>query len=242
MSQIGMEWQLDVELPAHPKTHIEETYNCCYKLVENGNDLSYRLHPNGLCLIGLAPEHAALRIKGGGGESQPGQPPALSTAGPGADSASAGSVPQDGSQPAQLAGGDAANQQQQDGAALSEAAAQRREGNDARLVLTEKLVQAEFRKGRGPLLQVESVLGRLFCGGTEHVLRCGVRGLLVELNTQLPDARGRELLSALEDGYLAILDVKAAEAQQLLQGCLTLDQYMQQRQELAKEPAESAPL
>jgi hypothetical protein len=160
MSQIGMEWQLDVELPAHPKTHIEETYNCCYKLVENGNDLSYRLHPNGLCLIGLAPEHAALRINGGGGESQTVQPPALSTAGPGADSASAGRVLQDGSQPAQRAGGDAANQQQQDGAALSEAAAQRRDGSDARLVLTEKLVQAEFRKGRGPLLQVESILGR----------------------------------------------------------------------------------
>lgn len=36
---------------------------------------------------------------------------------------------------------------------------------------------------------------RLFCGGTEHVLRCGVRGLLVELNTQLPEARGRGLLT-----------------------------------------------
>lgn len=42
---------------------------------------------------------------------------------------------------------------------------------------------------------------RLIAGGREFVLRCGVRGLLVELNPRLPELRGAPLLRWAAQGW-----------------------------------------
>ncbi|EFN56950.1 hypothetical protein CHLNCDRAFT_143503 [Chlorella variabilis] len=209
-----VEWSLDVAaLPERPPTHIQESYSSLFLLDDGGNDTSFRLHPNGLCLVGLAPGHAAhCEHAGGSGGDQPG------AAGQGAptghdvmllDSAADGVQ---GARAQQAQPGEDGSQQQQ---GILPPSAQQQSGGDARLALAPKLLQAE-----------------LSVGGAEYVLRCGVRGLLVELNARLQRLAGRELLRALEDGYLAILELRAAEAQQLAGRCLSEERY---RQRLAEK-------
>ena len=154
-----VEWSLDVAaLPERPPTHIQESYSSLFLLDDGGNDTSFRLHPNGLCLVGLAPGHAAhCEHAGGSGGDQPG------AAGQGAptgqdvmllDSAADGVQ---GARAQQAQPGEDGSQQQQ---GILPPSAQQQSGGDARLALAPKLLQAEFRKGRGPLLQPDTILGR----------------------------------------------------------------------------------
>lgn len=156
-----VEWQLDVEsLPERPLTHIQENYSCLYQPGDGGNDLLFRLHPNGLCLVGLAPSHPALQAvaAGDGSGSQPSAPEPAT-----------GSDPNDGGQSAVGGIGD----EQQQGAAPPAASSQEQQPgcSDALLHVAQKLLQAEFRKGRGPLLQPETILGRRACGMAGKGLR-----------------------------------------------------------------------
>ena len=57
----AMEWQLDLELPPQPRTHVQQSFRSLYLLDGAGGDLTLHLHPNGLCLVALAPSHAALQ-------------------------------------------------------------------------------------------------------------------------------------------------------------------------------------
>ena len=117
-----VEWQLDVELPPLPPTHLEASFSS----LSIDGDLLLRLHPNGLCLVALAPTHPALRAPGdagGGGEA--------------AAAAAAEAEPRGGQE-----------------ATVQQAA------SGSRLELNQKLLDADFRKGRGPLLQPDTILGR----------------------------------------------------------------------------------
>lgn len=164
-----MQWELDVPLPAVPPTHIEENYRSLYALDAGdtpGNDLALRLHPNGLCVVALAPSHAALAAShgsgGSGGEQQAApdhpaaaqqhgvQPPAAEAA----PAAGAAAAPAPGGAGGQQGAGAAGGERQQAAARAADSSAA------AQLALAPKLLQAEFRKGRGPLLQADTVLGR----------------------------------------------------------------------------------
>ena len=151
------EWQLDVELPAIPPSHLEEAYSSHYALDVDGiagNDLVMRLHPNGLCVVALAPSHAALRQPAatvGGSSSR--------TAGGAAEPASAASESEAGL-PAPSGINVDAEGVQQTAAQQPPAASGPRLSGGARLVLGQRLLQAEFRKGRGPWMQLDTVLGR----------------------------------------------------------------------------------
>ena len=152
-------WQLDVELPAIPPTHLDEAYSSHYALDVDGisgNDLVMRLHPNGLCVVALAPSHAARRqpaATAGGGSSR--------VAGGGAEpGAVAAASAAEADVPSGI-DGDAEGAQQQTAAQQPSAAGcSQQQGGGARLVLGQRLLQAEFRKGRGPWLQLDTVLGR----------------------------------------------------------------------------------
>lgn len=147
-------WELDVPLPAVPPTHVDENYRSLYAIDADGtpgNDLALRLHPNGLCVVTLAPSHAALA--------------AACDAPSGSDE---GQAEQQAAQPAaaaeeerqSTAAGSGAEQQQQQPHKQETGVRACGSGPAARLALAPKLLQAEFRKGRGPLLQADTVLGR----------------------------------------------------------------------------------
>ena len=148
-------WQLDVELPACPPTHLEEAYSSHYALDVDGivgNDLVMRLHPNGLCVVALAPSHPALRqpaATGFGSSSR--------TAGGAAEPAAAASAA---APPVPSATNGGAEGAQQTAAQQPPAAGSPPPSGGARLVLGQRLLQAEFRKGRGPWMQLDTVLGR----------------------------------------------------------------------------------
>ena len=175
------EWELDVELPAIPPTHLDEGYTSLYALDVGGtagNDLVMRLHPNGLCVIALAPSHAALRqpsaAGGGGGSSSQAAQGGGSSATAATNASGAGGPQRDAEAAQQPAAAPAAGQQpaaqqqQQQPAAVAVDNSQQAGGEGARLVLGQKLLQAEMRKGRGPGLQLESVLGR-WVGGKQEL-------------------------------------------------------------------------
>jgi hypothetical protein len=153
-----VEWQLDVDkLPERPLTHIQENYSCFYQLGDDGgNELSFRLHPNGLCLVGLAPYHAALQAAAAvcGSARSPAADPSAAAEPAAVMNVKGG----DGEQQAGVVACDAGQQ----GAAPAAASSvqQQVDGGDVRVQMAQKLLQAEFRKGRGPLLQPETVLGR----------------------------------------------------------------------------------
>lgn len=168
-----VQWELDVPLPAVPPTHIEENYRSLYAVGAggtHGNDLALRLHPNGLCVITLAPSHAALAASRGGGAISGEQQAAAKATGqqagdqqPEAQQAAAATAAEAGvsaeGQQSGAAGTTAEQQQHQQ----QQQPQQQRSGPKAaaaRLELAPKLLQAQFRRGRGPLLQAETVLGR----------------------------------------------------------------------------------
>ena len=166
----GLEWSLDVQLPqGGPPSHLD-AYKSFYSLGDAGNDLALRLHPNGLCVVTLAPSHAALRLGGGAAAAAP---PAASLE----QDAAAEAPAEDGNGAAQqttaaaaaaaaAAARDAAGTATAGAAGAEQAAAAQAAQGTARLALGPKLLQAEFRKGRGPLLQPDTVLGRwaAYCG------------------------------------------------------------------------------
>ncbi|KAL4435644.1 hypothetical protein ABPG77_002607 [Micractinium sp. CCAP 211/92] len=244
-----VEWELDVPLPAVPPTHIEENYRSLYAVGAGGtpgNDLALRLHPNGLCVITLAPSHAGLAASRGGGAISGEQQAAAEATGqqagdqqPEAQQAAAAAAKAGVSAEGQQSGAarTTAEQQQQQ---QQQQPQQQRSGPKAaaaRLELAPKLLQAQFRRGRGPLLQAETVLGRqapwlgflrLTAGGAAYVLRCCCRGLLVELNSRLEGLQGPELLRALRESYLAIVEPRAVDVAQLAASCLSEELYRQQ--------------
>lgn len=171
----GLEWSLDVQLPpGGPPSHLD-AYKSLYSLGEAGNDLALHLHPNGLCVVTLAPSHAALQPGGGGGGDLP---PAAATVQDGAAvqlTANCDAAAQQAASAAAEAAVEAAGTAAMAGAAGAEqpAAAQQAAQGAARLALSPKLLHADFRKGRGPLLQPDTVCGR--CGQQG----CCARGLPV---------------------------------------------------------------
>lgn len=176
-------WTLDVDLPPQgPPPHEQEAYRTLYACAADGNDAALRFHPNGLCVVCLAPSHAALKDSSSGDD---GASASQDAEGPEA-AAAAGAAPQ------AAADGDSSAPPPAAAASVSAPPPQ------ARLALSPKLLGATFRKGRGPLLMPDSILGRLSVGsgggGAEVVLRAGVRGLLVDLNNRLGELRGAELL------------------------------------------------
>lgn len=179
-------WTLDVELPPDgPLPHEQAAYRTLYACAADGNDVALRFHPNGLCVVCLAPSHVSLQDSSSGGDDG------------GAAGAAAGAATAGAAAPQAAAAGDSSAPQPAPSAASDAAPPPA-----ARLALSPKLLGATFRKGRGPLLMPDSILGRLSvgrgggCGGgaAEVVLRAGVRGLLVDLNNRLGELRGAELL------------------------------------------------
>lgn len=149
----AVEWQLDVELPAdRPRSHVESSYTSYYTTDAAGNDVALRLHPNGLCVITLAPTHAALRAGSGSGGG--GAAAGAAAAGSG-DAACVGAVAAPPRSAEEGPGQQTAAQAAAAGSAAPQAAAAA-----ARVAFGPKLLQAEFRKGRGPLLHTDTVLGR----------------------------------------------------------------------------------
>lgn len=177
-------WQLDATaLPAVPRTYVQQNFTSCYAVDTEGiprNDLAFRLHANGLCgeppsaaapacrlgaaincvprcalghkhkltdrrcapaVVALAPSHAAL----GSGGQQAASAPAATPA------------DRDEHAAASDGAGEAGADQQMAAAAAAGSDAQAAE---ARLDFSPKLLQAEFRKGRGPLLHADTILGR----------------------------------------------------------------------------------
>ncbi|GAB4813842.1 hypothetical protein N2152v2_000888 [Parachlorella kessleri] len=174
-----MTYELVDALPDIPSTNLGQNYERLY--VPNasgvaGNDQALYFHPNGLCLVAMAPAHAAL-IQGSDACD------ALTAVQPETEAAVSD---------AQL--GPAASVLE---SAQLEVAAGRDSAGNTPLPMSvdfdvgrSNLLNAEFKKGRGPWLSPESAICRVTTNGRDFLLRSLVKGALVEVNDQLQGAFG----------------------------------------------------
>ena len=88
------------------------------------------------------------------------------------------------------------------------------------------LLNAEFRKGRGPFIQPGQVLCMLTLSHSENtassrngysqfMIASPVRGALMEVNPRLTGLEGAALLTVLRDEYVLILEMKAVDIEGL---------------------------
>lgn len=169
--------------PPRPPSYLEQNYTMhVFRDVADipGNDILAAAHPNGIAFLTLAPSHAALRQAGLG---------------------DTGDDAIDGDTAVRLA------------FELPEPPAERGGGGGRgggrgghRKGKKNKAADVYFAPGQK--------IARLLCGESgedgqqEWVLASPLRGRLVEANAALEGLQGVELLKALRDGYLAVLEVK----------------------------------
>lgn len=209
-------YQLDDPLPSPPPCNVEQSYERWFQPDVDGtpgNDQFLYLHPNGLCLVGVAPAHAALRPpQPAGGEAGASTAAGAAAAEPvqvdaGAAAAAAATQPAEqpaagasGSEPAApaAAAGSAAaaaagSPLQQDG---GEGAAESKPPPPASIsfkVGRRNLLEAEYRKGRGPCLNPDAGLCRWVAlqGGTFLESGAGQRSFQGICWTQSVERGGR---------------------------------------------------
>ena len=188
-------------LPTVPPTHLEQNYERLYVADADDaarNDHFLYLHAAGLCLVGLAPAHGAFSSGGG-----PGEPAAVASsddgateAAEGAASAEAGAPPGNGSSGAETAAAEAATEAggvvagaaadaagagaaSTAPAATAAAAAAAEAGPSINFnVGRRSLLDAEFKKGRGPWLNEDAALCRQVPRPARAALRCCLAQLL----------------------------------------------------------------
>lgn len=185
--------------PPRPPSYLEQNYTThVFRDVAGaaGNDILAAAHPNGIAFLALATCHAALRQAG------------LGDAGHAAnDASSPARLVFDLPQPAERGGGGRGGR----GGGGGGRGGAHRKGKNGRasdIFLVPGQIVARLRCGGG--------CGESGgCGGEdgqqEWVLASPLRGRLVEANAALEGMEGVELLTALRDGYLAVLEVKTGE-------------------------------